>query len=246
MINNDVAGTQRNDSPLHLATVLSGGRIRYAYMGGVGGRTRLRSRPRQRLPSPRGARTILVPDGRQRRGWRGLPRPEPTSTPRSGIIARGRTPCWSRLRREALPGAPTGAGAAVDQRVQPLRPGPGAEAGRSLGRVVVDLTPTPPRAFTPQVATATGAPDEQCQTTAAAQAIVDALSPLLPRPARRWSGRTPTPRTSMPNGLLLNRREVSPSGYGACPAGHHAVDRRQGCRQRTAVHHRDLATPTRG
>ena len=53
MINNDVAGTQRNDSPLRLAAVLSGGRIRYAYMGGVGGRTRLRSWPASATSSPR-------------------------------------------------------------------------------------------------------------------------------------------------------------------------------------------------
>ena len=130
-------------------TVLSGGRIRYArYMGGVGGRTRLRS-ARVNDSVATGARTILVPDGRQRRGGAGFPGFRANPTPRStGSFARGGTPVLVTSPPRGTVGSPRRCRCGCrSTRTKPLRPGPGAEAGRSLGRVVVDHADTTTGAF---------------------------------------------------------------------------------------------------
>ena len=81
-------------------------------------------------------------------------------------------------------------------------------------------------------------PTNNAATTAAAQAIVDALSPLLPRPARRWSveHRRLEPDAERTAAQLVGRCRHGLRRH--VRRGHHAVDRSQGCRQRTAVHHR--------
>ena len=147
------------------------GRIRYAYMGGVGGRTRLRSWPASTTSSPR-------EPGRSwygwapTTGWRGLPRLP--SQPRRHDQ---RDHCSAAARREALPGVtvqvrlstalpeagrPRPGRCGVDQRVQPLRPGL-AEAGHvPLVRVVVDLRRHHHGSIRRRHDQRRGAPVEQC------------------------------------------------------------------------------------
>lgn len=221
MINNDVAGTQRNDSPLHLATVLSGGRIRYAYMGGVGGQNSSQILARVNDFVATGARTILVLMGANDGGGAGFPgfRANLDATI-NGIIARGGTPVLVTSPPRGTAGSPPTVQVrlsinAYNHYVRGL--------AQKLGVPLVEwwsiYADTTTEAFAAGMTSDGVHPTNNAATTAAAQAIVDALSPLLP-PARPPLITSNTDASNLqPNGLLLNSSGGVATGYGAMSDG---------------------------
>jgi len=220
-INNDVVGTQRNDSPLHLATILSGGRIRYAYMGGVGGQNSTQILARVNDFVATGARTILVLMGANDGGGAGFPgfRANLDATV-NGIIVRGGTPVLVTSPPRGTAGSPPTAQVrlsinAYNHYVRAL--------AQALGVPLVEwwsiYADTTTEAFAAGMTGDGVHPSNNAATTVAAQAIVDALSPLLP-PARPPLIMSQTDASNlMPNGLLLNSSGGVATGYGVMSGG---------------------------
>ena len=108
LIMNDVDGVMRADGPLAVATWLSGGKIRYAYLGGWAGQSSAQILARVNDFVATGAKTIAILCGANDGGGTGFPS---TTRPNldaiiAGVIARGGTPVLVTAPPRGTAGSP--------------------------------------------------------------------------------------------------------------------------------------------